>query len=695
MIFFYCSVCLEEYEDPRALPCLHTFCYKCLVQLCVKKVLDNPFLEKLSCRIKQYLSEISSKEFCGELKLTAQSANFLDNLLIGLDREIMFKCPLCTEKHMFYAEKGVAGYRKDFRINRLIDQHKTKWDAENAEQKCTLRIVKCIHHKDEDILFHCENEACKSDICQKCWADNHDKHTVTLISKKIQCIQDNLKLQLSLSLEDNLTRVHTLSKVNDEVTTAFATAQIEVNKRFREVQDYFNKIFLVCLDDLVRQKTEQQSKISEQMNYLCAQQDKMKEVEKKLNSETSPLTTANYQQIAEEMTSLNNQIVEWTVNYKKPQLSEYTIEKVLQEVTKIIYEDLCLDKTKIEQMGKRSDVDPRILKVMTPSPDKATDQTATLQTQIAKSAGKAKPVEKGQSKTDHLTMELETALTTVSNIETCAITKSNIYVTSNSHISCYENLLIGQVLDAPRIAAADASTVVISHLDQIQILVQLDVKNRLLNFISLETCLLIHRCHITNHIPTSSTYLTSCGHFLAYAFLDTMGRGIQVLSVERIPVDGMLKFFPPVRMNSNLRAIALSISGRGRPILYCTNRFNIYETRKHELALECLVLGKSEVSIMDFTFHDLDCSARNFDLRGIHGVGDSIYVLNMKENCMYHVLKTGKIVTKFEILNTARYPQFATARYIHLASGSSENIFRVHTISGERTLSCFKLSRAS
>lgn len=28
-----CSICLSQYEDPRFLPCLHTFCAKCLTSL--------------------------------------------------------------------------------------------------------------------------------------------------------------------------------------------------------------------------------------------------------------------------------------------------------------------------------------------------------------------------------------------------------------------------------------------------------------------------------------------------------------------------------------------------------------------------------------------------------------------------------------------------------------------------------------
>ncbi len=33
--FLTCAVCLSEYKDPRFLPCLHTFCKKCIGDLIV------------------------------------------------------------------------------------------------------------------------------------------------------------------------------------------------------------------------------------------------------------------------------------------------------------------------------------------------------------------------------------------------------------------------------------------------------------------------------------------------------------------------------------------------------------------------------------------------------------------------------------------------------------------------------------
>ena len=95
-----CSVCMEEYEDPRALPCLYTFCYKCLVQVTLKGTMDaSP-----------------------EMKL----ASYIGNLLNFRDKQSTLKCPLCSEEHPIPRDKGVGGFRKDFRINQLLEQCKAK-----------------------------------------------------------------------------------------------------------------------------------------------------------------------------------------------------------------------------------------------------------------------------------------------------------------------------------------------------------------------------------------------------------------------------------------------------------------------------------------------------------------------------------------------------------------------------------------
>ena len=48
-----CGICLELFQDPRSLPCLHTFCLECLQRLLNK----NHSLKCPVCRAKHELSK--------------------------------------------------------------------------------------------------------------------------------------------------------------------------------------------------------------------------------------------------------------------------------------------------------------------------------------------------------------------------------------------------------------------------------------------------------------------------------------------------------------------------------------------------------------------------------------------------------------------------------------------------------------
>ena len=84
----HCSLCLDEFKDPRALPCLHKFCLDCLVQLC------------------------ASSQHHGKLK-----------------------CPMCQEQHQIPLS-GADGFRKDFRIKSFMEMNNAK-----AKGDCTSRYV--------------------------------------------------------------------------------------------------------------------------------------------------------------------------------------------------------------------------------------------------------------------------------------------------------------------------------------------------------------------------------------------------------------------------------------------------------------------------------------------------------------------------------------------------------------------------
>ena len=93
-----CPVCLEIFNDPHALPCLHTFCLKCAKRL---KMEDGKF-ECPTCRNPTELSELKkefkTEQLLGVYKASQQSDN-APTLQDDVAKEV---CDLCEEKPVMY-----------------------------------------------------------------------------------------------------------------------------------------------------------------------------------------------------------------------------------------------------------------------------------------------------------------------------------------------------------------------------------------------------------------------------------------------------------------------------------------------------------------------------------------------------------------------------------------------------------------
>ena len=98
-----CSLCRGEFKDPRALPCLHTFCLNCLALL---------------CDTNQY--------------------------------EDTMKCPICKEEHRM-PENGVQGFRKNFLMNSFMELNKT----EEIHVKATM----CQQHPMSELTHNCQEDS--------------------------------------------------------------------------------------------------------------------------------------------------------------------------------------------------------------------------------------------------------------------------------------------------------------------------------------------------------------------------------------------------------------------------------------------------------------------------------------------------------------------------------------------------------
>ncbi|XP_045211333.2 E3 ubiquitin-protein ligase TRIM71-like [Mercenaria mercenaria] len=137
-----CSICFEDFCDPKILPCFHTFCRDCLWAH-VERVLKNG----------------------------------------------KFSCPVCRAV-IGNPKNGVDGFQSNFYI---IEATKAAQEIPKKEElKISLADLKsgfCATHNQEMLSLYCEE--CKLPCCRDCKIELHDGHnSVKLVAKANQLLDE-------------------------------------------------------------------------------------------------------------------------------------------------------------------------------------------------------------------------------------------------------------------------------------------------------------------------------------------------------------------------------------------------------------------------------------------------------------------------------------------------------------------------
>jgi hypothetical protein len=195
-----CSICLDIYTDPKVLQCFHVNCRKCLAPLVVR---DQQ----------------------GQLGIT---------------------CPSCRQVTPV-PDKGTAGLKPAFHINRLLDMKESFKRLEIADQGLEIAGVGaktssrdaatcCPEHDGEGIKLHCET--CKVLVCYKCVirGGKHERHEY-----------QDLEKAFPESLEQLEKKTTNMNKKLEQIVTCYramsdqrAAAEEKIHTTFKQLCEVLN-----------------------------------------------------------------------------------------------------------------------------------------------------------------------------------------------------------------------------------------------------------------------------------------------------------------------------------------------------------------------------------------------------------------------------------------------------------------------
>ena len=183
-----CSVCMNTFTEPKTLPCLHSFCLKCLTGI-QRTSGRHDIITCPECRRESKVPE------GGNLKVLPTNFrinSLLDVLAIKECNTTGVKCGNCdkTSVHSFYCfqccvfwcDECITGHNiiranKEHRVLALKDFEDQ--DIENVLK----RPVFCRRpgHEKKQLEFFCKN--CEDTICSSCVATTHDGHVKILLEE--------------------------------------------------------------------------------------------------------------------------------------------------------------------------------------------------------------------------------------------------------------------------------------------------------------------------------------------------------------------------------------------------------------------------------------------------------------------------------------------------------------------------------
>ena len=199
-----CPLCLETVNNPKTLPCLHSFCVECLDKHA--GFARRQLQATIKCPVCQTSFQIPEGDSFKNLPTSYHLNRLVDVLALKDSGAQAQKCGSCDENNTASSYCFVC---QNFLCSPCFEAHQRlkatrghrnvvieKLQAQDVEDLIN-RPVMCSqqYHENQPLEFYCEE--CKVPICHKCSVVSHNRHTMTDTQKAAQ-VQ---KMQMKAALE--------------------------------------------------------------------------------------------------------------------------------------------------------------------------------------------------------------------------------------------------------------------------------------------------------------------------------------------------------------------------------------------------------------------------------------------------------------------------------------------------------------
>ncbi|XP_072028366.1 E3 ubiquitin-protein ligase TRIM71-like [Amphiura filiformis] len=252
-----CGICESDYQTPKSLKCLHSFCQKCLAE----KV--NAGKNTVTCPNCDAVTKLPSKGVDGLntnfMLIEKHERNLFEKQL--KEKDTFIPCTSCKNDSK---NKAIAWCRQcqDYMCEAAVKYHK-ELRITNVHEIIGLEILRsegipkgirsvqkervCPRHKDEKLIFYCET--CEVPFCRNCQIIDHPRgedHVQVYLDDAVRKRIDNIKTEAeeckhvgrevdnTISQNERIEAAHL--KAVEQTLNAYDDAAKEAEVRFSDKQ---------------------------------------------------------------------------------------------------------------------------------------------------------------------------------------------------------------------------------------------------------------------------------------------------------------------------------------------------------------------------------------------------------------------------------------------------------------------------
>ena len=258
-----CPICYQLFNNPKYLPCHHSYCEQCLEKMQVQNKIICP-----ECRNEATVPAGGVKDLPNNFFIN----RMVDELVLKrkVEGEEEVKCDECDEDepvvaycpecNMFFCQTCNESHKrsKRFRGHGIVPLTELKSNKDVTIQSKAKSPI-CKEH-DIELLFYCET--CEQLICMYCTVKEHNGHNHDTVKKMATKHRNELK-DVTTPVDE---MIRNLSKAHDNID--------KMKKKIRRQGDEVDKKIDQHYNELVQKLMKQKEQVKQQAYDAVSQKEK-------------------------------------------------------------------------------------------------------------------------------------------------------------------------------------------------------------------------------------------------------------------------------------------------------------------------------------------------------------------------------------------------------------------------------------